>query len=105
MSISVIVEVKNPGEVKNFSVDFTNGLDVGDSISSQEIKVYESGTGTDVTSTIYVTGSVGKVGNVISARFQNGTDGKKYNLRYSVTTVGGETLYHFLILRVKNEAV
>lgn len=105
MSITNISEVKNPGEVKSFGVDFTNGLDVGDSPATQEVKVYEATTDTDTSSTMLVPASTSRDGNIVTAKFQAGEDGTKYNLRYALTTTGGETLYHFLVLKVKDERV
>ena len=105
MSIDRIGAPKNPGEIKQYSVDFTDGLDLGDTIASHDIDVYESGTDTDTTSTMFVGASSGVSGNTVYAKFQAGEDGKRYNLRFSVTTTGGETMYHFMVLTVKDERV
>ena len=103
MSIDIISTQKNPNEKKSYGVDFTDGLDVGDSITSQTVTVYEASTDTDMTSSMLVGGSTGRNGAIVTAKIQSGSDGTKYNVCYDATTVGGEVLRHIRVLPVKDE--
>lgn len=103
MSIDVITEVKNPDGIANLGVDFTNGLDVGDSIMTPVVDVFETSTLTDTTSTMLVPASTTKVGNVVSALIQEGTNGTQYSVRFAAPTANGEKMYHIRKLKVKDE--
>lgn len=103
MSIDIITTPKNPNEKRGLGVDFTDGLDVGDSITAQTVTVYEAGTDTDKTSEMLVPASTSRNGAIITCKIQAGTDGVKYNVCYDATTVGGEVMRHIRVLPVKDE--
>jgi hypothetical protein len=103
MSVDIITEVKNPGGIANLGVDFTNGLDGGDSLGTPVVDVFETATLEDTTSTMLVPASTTKVGNIVSALIQAGDNGKQYSVRFAAPTTNGEKMYHIRKLKVKDE--
>lgn len=83
-----IAEKKHSDEVKPWGCDFTNVIQVGDSLASYDVKVY-SDDGTDTTSTMLVGGSIAESNDVVSCLIQAGVSGTRYYADYIGTMTSG----------------
>ena len=89
---------KQSAEVLKWTLDASNTIATGDTISSIEIKVFDSDE-TDVTSTL-ISGTPSFSGTDISVTVQSGTDGQTYNMRLRITTTNGEIIEDDMQIRI-----
>lgn len=87
--------VKQPGEKRTLSFDFTSKLKATDAVASV-VSVAEVGT-TALTIT-----APSLVGNVVSVQVSGGTAGQRYNVECSIDTVLGDRLYLDVFIRISD---
>jgi len=93
---------KQPAEIRNWYIDYSNRLPSGVVISSVALSAVDCETGADATSTVVVntTGTVSA--NRSIGQFQAGTSGKAYKLTYLSTLDNGELWEDDVIMRVQS---
>ena len=74
---------KQPDEQYPISVDYSNILGDGETISAKDVKAYDS-SDTDVTSTLIDSSTI--VGETIKAVVKAGTSGQNYKITFKATT-------------------
>lgn len=84
-----------------YEVDCSDRLDTGVTISSAEVKVFET-NGADVSGTM-VQGTATIDGSNVYIQIKAGTDGKKYNVRLRLTLSNGEYAEDDMVLYVKEK--
>jgi hypothetical protein len=93
---------KQPWEVRQIVVDFSNALSPGDTVASiSGITAWESTT--ERTSTV-VHGSGSIVGNRVYLTLKAGTDAITYDIRIRVITTNGDQIEEDLSLVVKEQS-
>lgn len=100
MQVFTVTTKKHPDEIKGYGIDFTGELDDGDSLASVAITVVDRADDSDCSADMFVADSDSIDGAVISAMFQAGTDGHRYDLNYLATTALGEKPLGRLVLKV-----
>lgn len=94
---------KRPNEKFPIGVDFSNDLEVGDSVITKTVTALDAdNANTDVTGTFISTTSLS--GNVIGAVIQAGTTGHRYRVIFKATTNLSRTYEHEVLVEV-NDAV
>lgn len=96
MGMAKQICLKDPDEVRVFSLDFTNDLNSGQTISAID-SIVGSPSGLTFASNTIVTGS-----KIISTKVSGGAAGETYTVTASVTTSDGEELELSGKLQVRN---
>ena len=86
--------VKQPGEIRQFSMDFSSLLDTSETISSPSVSSSPSGLTVGVASVS---------GSKVLFNIEGGTHPVKYRLEVTVTASGGATLVGDGLLRVQDK--
>lgn len=87
------VDPKDPDEIKLYTMDWTDGLNSGATVSAS---TWTAETGLTVVTSGIVTGSL-----KTSVKLSGGTDGQDYVVTNQVTTSDGETLERSGIVAVR----
>jgi len=88
------VLVKQPGETRQFSMDFSSLLGTSETISTSAVTVSPSGL---------TTGSTSVSGSKVLFNIVGGTHGVRYRLEVTITTSASATLVGDGILRVSDK--
>jgi len=88
------VLVKQPGETRQFSMDFSSLLDSGETISSPSVSASPSGL---------TLGSASVSGSKVLFTIASGTHPVKYRLEVTVNTSGGAILVGDGVLRIQDK--
>ena len=90
---SSTVILKQPSEVRNYSMDFSAILETGVTISTQSVSI----SPTDVTSS-----SVSSSDGIVYFTLTGGTAGKNYTVQVTITTSDSQTLVGEGLLKVRD---
>lgn len=88
---------KQPSEIYPISVDYSDVLDTGETISSESVTATDS-AGTDVTATLIDSTEIS--GSTIKAVIKAGTTGNKYKLTFKATTSDSNLYEDDITMRV-----
>lgn len=91
---------KQPAEIETIEIDWTERIAAGDSLSSEESKMYDE-DGKDETTAMINSTSI--TGNSVFVVVKAGEAGKKYHLRCRATTTNGEVYEEDLDVHVRQE--
>lgn len=88
---------KRPIERFRIGIDFTEDLDVTDTIQSQIVTAVDK-SGTDVTGALLSGALIS--GNIVSVVIAAGVDGQTYRVFFKATTVNGLIFQHSVFVQV-----
>lgn len=89
---------KQPNEIFPVSMDFSNSLDTGETISSKSVIAYNA-TNEVVTSTIVAASSI--VDNTVKVTVKDGTSGTRYKITIRITTSNSNIYEEDIFMYVK----
>ncbi len=92
---------KQPGEAIIYTMDFTDALKTGDTVSSVSAPVVTDISATPDQVTVPTVSSVSTSSTGVSFKLSGGIDRQTYKATASVTTIAGEILEHEFKLRVR----
>jgi hypothetical protein len=94
---------KRPSEKVQVSIDFTNDLGQGDTVSGQAVTCYDQADpATDLTSTMIENAT--RTANVVLATVKNGVAGKSYLVKMVATSSAGFTYESDIAVDVRTDA-
>jgi hypothetical protein len=95
----ILSRSKRPSEEFRLSWDFVNDVEAGDSGSAFEVKAFDaSNADTDVSTTFLQNAS--RSDKVVSVQVQAGTADHDYDVRFQLTTAGGDVFQRIVRIRV-----
>lgn len=90
---------KQPADVKDYDVNFSKWLPIGDTISTYSGFVTCLSTPTDTT---LIINSQSATSQILKTWIRAGTSGKKYKVTVTIVTAGGRTQQDEFIIKVKD---
>lgn len=99
--LEYIAEIaKPPTEQRPFTIDYTDKLPIGASVSSGTVAAYNHFTGA-LDNTVIGSTTGTKSGDTISATLRQGTAGQKYDIIFTTTLSDASILVDYLLLSVQ----
>ena len=82
---------KPSASTESYSVDFTDAIPAGDSISTKSVSA-STYSGTDASPSAIISGSASSSGTIVTQKVTAGTEGVMYKLTWTVVTANALTL-------------